>query len=179
MILFLKAFMLISYLLYFSQAIDTTPCSDNSYKIGISTWYAGSMENNSYKVVVIEDDVMLAEIYQTLLQSNGFTVLVANDGRAGADLIKQELPDLVLLDLMLPELSGDQVLFEIRTNEATKNTKVIMLTNISETEAPENLDKLNFSRYIVKANLVSNQLPAICREVIEQNADDAAEYKAL
>lgn len=137
------------------------------------------MDTKQYKVVVVEDDKMLAEIYQTLLNANGFTALVANDGRAGVQLIEQELPDLVLLDLMLPELSGDQVLFELRTNEATRETKVIMLTNISETEAPENLDKLNFSRYIVKANLVSNQLPDICREVIEQTAADSADFKAL
>jgi DNA-binding response OmpR family regulator len=137
------------------------------------------MDTKQYKVVIVEDDKMLAEIYQTLLASNGYTALVANDGRAGADLIKKELPDLVLLDLMLPELSGDMVLYEIRTNEPTKDTKVIMLTNISETEAPEGLDKLGFSRYIVKANLVSNQLPDICREVIEQTPDESAELVAL
>ena len=137
------------------------------------------MSEKQYKVVIVEDDKMLAEIYQTLLASNGFIALVANDGRTGVDLIKKELPDLVLLDLMLPELSGDQVLYEMRTNEPTKDTKVIMLTNISETEAPENLDKLNFSRYIVKANLISNQLPDICREVINQTTEDAAEFKAL
>lgn len=122
---------------------------------------------------------MLAEIYQTLLNSNGYNALVANDGQTGSDLIMKELPDLVLLDLMLPQLSGDQVLYNIRTNADTKDTKVIMLTNISETEAPENLDTLNFSRYIVKANLVSSQLPEICREVIEETSNDSAEYKAL
>lgn len=137
------------------------------------------MDATQPKVVIVEDDKMLAEIYQTLLNANGFTALVANDGRTGADMVKSELPDLVLLDLMLPELSGDMVLYEIRTNEATKDTKVIMLTNISETEAPENLDKLNFSRYIVKANLVSNQLPDICREVLGQSTEEAAALKAL
>lgn len=137
------------------------------------------MDANQPKVVIVEDDKMLAEIYQTLLNANGFNALVANDGRTGADLVKAELPDLVLLDLMLPELSGDMVLYELRTNEPTKDTKVIMLTNISETEAPENLDKLNFSRYIVKANLISNQLPDICREVLTQSPDQEADLKAL
>jgi len=137
------------------------------------------MNNKTYKVVIVEDDLMLAEIYQTLLNSNGYNALVANDGQTGSDLIMKELPDLVLLDLMLPQLSGDQVLYNIRTNADTKDTKVIMLTNISETEAPENLDTLNFSRYIVKANLVSSQLPEICREVIEETSNDSAEFKAL
>lgn len=135
--------------------------------------------NTPYKIVIVEDDVMLAEIYQTLLRSHGYETQVANDGRTGVDLIKQTKPDLVLLDIMLPQLSGDQVLYEMRTDEAAKDIKVIMLTNISETEAPENLEKLNFSRYIVKANLVSNQLPEICREVIEESSDQTAGAKAL
>lgn len=134
---------------------------------------------SSQKIVIVEDDRMLAEIYQTLLSASGFVALVANDGRSGADLVKQEQPDLVLLDIMLPELSGDMVLYEMRSDERTRNTKVIMLTNISETEAPEGLDKLHFSRYIVKANLVSNQLPAICRTVIAETPDQSAEAVAL
>jgi DNA-binding response OmpR family regulator len=143
------------------------------------SWYAKFMDTSQKKVVIVEDDKMLAEIYQTLLASNGFNALVANDGRTGADLIKEEQPDLVLLDLMLPELSGDMVLYEIRSDERTRATKVIMLTNISETEAPEGLDKLGFSRYIVKANLISNQLPDICNEVIAETPDQSAEAVAL
>lgn len=142
-------------------------------------WYAIAMEKPQNTIVIVEDDKMLAEIYQTLLISSGFKVLVANDGRAGVDLILKEVPDLVLLDLMLPELSGDQVLYEMRSSAQCKDTKVIMLTNISETEAPEGLDAMGFSRYIVKANLVSNQLPDICREVINQTPDETAELKAL
>jgi len=143
------------------------------------SWYAKFMDTSQKKVVIVEDDKMLAEIYQTLLSSNGFNALVANDGRTGADLIKEEQPDLVLLDLMLPELSGDMVLYEIRSDERTRATKVIMLTNINETEAPEGLDKLGFSRYIVKANLISNQLPDICNEVIAETPDQSAEAVAL
>ncbi len=137
------------------------------------------MDTNSYKIVLAEDDAALAEIYEALLTVHGFTVKVAHDGQAAVELIKAEVPDLVLLDIMMPKMSGDQVLFEMRSNLATKDTKVIMLTNLSETEAPEHLDTLNFSRYIVKANLVSEQLPQICEEVIAETRDDAAELKAL
>lgn len=117
-------------------------------------------------ICIVEDDTMLAEIYHTMLTAAGFTCFVANDGQQGVDLVQQVIPDLVLLDLMLPQLSGDQVLTQIRGSEWGKDIKVIMLTNISESEAPEGIEKLGFSRYIVKANLVSNQLPAICSEVI-------------
>ena len=110
------------------------------------------------KIVLVEDDKMLAEIYQTRLQLANYDCLVANDGASGLSLIKQELPDLVLLDLMLPMLSGDDVLREMRKNDWGKNTKVLVLTNISESEAPDDLRELSIEGYIVKANLVHNQL---------------------
>ncbi len=132
-----------------------------------------------YTVCIVEDDKMLAEIYQTLLQTAGFTAHVAYDGSAGVQLISETKPDLVLLDLMLPELSGYDVLKQVRATDWGKDLKVIMLTNISETEAPDGLEMLDFSRYIVKANLVSKELPAICTEVIEESAQESVDAKAL
>lgn len=131
------------------------------------------------KVCVIEDDKGLAEIYQTLLSTAGFTVSVANDGAAGLQLIEDVLPDLVLLDLMLPQLSGYDVLKAMRESDWGKDIKVVMLTNISETEAPDGIEQLGFSRYIVKANLVSNKLPDLCAEVIAETHDDSVDIKAL
>jgi DNA-binding response OmpR family regulator len=118
------------------------------------------------KIVLVEDDKMLAEIYQTWLQNAGHTCIVANDGAIGLSLIGKERPDLVLLDLMLPYLSGDEVLAHMRKSDWGRQIKVIFLTNISEAEAPEGLDKLGFERYIVKANLVSNQLPDIVNQTL-------------
>lgn len=118
------------------------------------------------KIVLVEDDSMLAEIYQTRLQLAGYHCIVANDGANGVSFIKQEQPDLVLLDLMLPQISGDEVLKIMRTNEWGKDIKVILLTNISEAEAPAGLEKLKFERYIVKVNLVHNQLAEIVDEIL-------------
>lgn len=131
------------------------------------------------KVCIVEDDKSLAEIYQTLLATAGFTVHVANDGSQGLALVEKELPDLVLLDLMLPELSGYDVLKAMRESDWGKDIKVIMLTNISETEAPEGIERLGFSRYIVKANLVSNKLAELCAEVIDESPQDSVDYNAL
>lgn len=122
------------------------------------------------KVVLVEDDAMLAEIYQTRLQLAKIQCVVANDGMSGLLLIKQELPDLVLLDLMLPQMSGDDILREMRKNDWGKDIKAIFLTNISESEAPEGLDKLKFERYIVKANLVNNELAEIVTETLSSSA---------
>ena len=119
-----------------------------------------------YKIVLVEDDVMLAEIYQTRLTLAGYDCKVANDGLSGLQLVEKELPDLVLLDLMLPQLSGDDILRKMRKTEWGKNMKAIFLTNISESEAPDGIKELRFERYIVKANLVNNQLAEIVAEVL-------------
>ena len=113
------------------------------------------------KIVLVEDDEMLAEIYQTRLELAGHQCLIALDGLTGLALIKKEKPDLALLDLMLPNLSGDQILKNMRESSWGKDIKAIFLTNISESEAPDDIDKLGFDRYIVKANLAHDELAEI------------------
>ncbi len=119
------------------------------------------------KIVLVEDDVMLAEIYQTRLKLAGYNCLVAHDGVTGLSLIEKELPDLALLDLLLPEMSGDEILRQMRKSNWGKAIKAIFLTNISESEAPEGLEDLNFERYIVKADLQNNQLVEIVQQTLE------------
>lgn len=116
-------------------------------------------------IVLVEDDELLSEMYQTALINEGFQCSVAHNGATGLDLINHVQPDLVLLDLMLPEMSGDEVLAKMRSVDRTKNTKVIVMTNISETEAPEQLKNLDFERYIIKANTTLLQVVAIVKEM--------------
>jgi CheY-like chemotaxis protein len=118
------------------------------------------------QIVIVEDDAMLAEIYTTSVTSAGYTTYVAYDGKAGLDMVKQYKPDLVLLDLMLPQMSGEEVLRAIRADEELKNTKVIILTNVSEYEAPEGLKELQFERYLVKANSSPNQVVEIVQQTL-------------
>ena len=120
------------------------------------------------KIVLVEDDAMLAELYQTRLKLAGYDCLVANDGLSGLLLIEKELPDLVLLDLMLPNLSGDDILRRMRATDWGKNVKAIFLTNISESEAPDGIKELGFERYIVKADLANNQLAEIVNETLKE-----------
>lgn len=118
------------------------------------------------KILIAEDDQMLAEIYETRLQLAGYTVLVAHNGLQALNIAHQEAPDLVLLDLMMPQLSGDEVLTQMRQSDWGKDIKTIILTNISEAEAPATLDELDFERYIVKVNLAHNKLAEIVDEVL-------------
>lgn len=121
------------------------------------------------KIVLVEDDEMLAEIYQTRLELAGFTILRANNGLAGLELIQKEIPDLVLLDLMMPIMSGDEVLQAMRESDWGKDIKVIILTNINKAEAPESISELGIEKYIVKVNLTNDELAETVKEVLNQN----------
>ena len=116
-------------------------------------------------VVLVEDDELLSEMYQAALQSEGFQCSVALDGATGLDLVEHVQPDLVLLDLMLPQMSGDEVLARMRQSDRTKDTKVIIMTNISETEAPDLLKTLDFERYIIKANTTLLEVVEIVKQL--------------
>lgn len=125
------------------------------------------MDKSHIKIVVVEDDVMLAEIYQTRIGLIGYTCVVANDGLSGLNLIKNEQPDLILLDLMLPLMSGEDILIAMRGSEWGKELKVLMLTNISEAEAPEGIRSHGIEGYIVKANLSHDDLDKIVIKIVE------------
>lgn len=116
-------------------------------------------------IVLVEDDELLSEMYQAALISEGFQCTVALDGATGFDIVQHVQPDLVLLDLMLPQMSGDEVLAKMRQSDRTKDTKVIIMTNISETEAPDLLKTLDFERYIVKANTTLLEVIEIVKQL--------------
>jgi len=120
------------------------------------------------KIILVEDDEMLAEIYQTRLELAGYECKRANNGMAGLELIQKEIPDLVLLDLMMPIMSGDEVLQAMRQSQWGKDIKVIILTNISEAEAPVGIEELGIEAYIVKANLVHDQLAQTVERVLSE-----------
>lgn len=118
------------------------------------------------KIVVVEDDKMLAEIYQYSLENKGYSVVLAYDGASALTIIESELPNLILLDLMLPQMSGDEVLKHLRESEWGKDLKVIITTNISESEAPDTLRELTFERYLVKADTPPSQLIQIVEQTL-------------
>ncbi|MBA3758123.1 response regulator [Candidatus Saccharibacteria bacterium] len=118
------------------------------------------------KIAIIEDDISLADMYKIKLESAGYECIVAYDGQAGLDMIYTTKFDLVLLDLMLPQMTGSEVLANYRKTENGKDTKVIILTNISEYEAPDGLYELGILRYMVKANYTPSQVVVVVQEAL-------------
>ena len=116
------------------------------------------MTNKNKKILLVEDDDFLVDIYTTKLYQAGFTVDVAKDGEQALSKIKEEKPDLVLLDIVLPKIDGWQVLKKIKTDPKTKDVKVVVLSNLSEKEVLEKLKDVSFDKYLLKASHTPSQL---------------------
>jgi two-component system alkaline phosphatase synthesis response regulator PhoP len=113
----------------------------------------------SKKILIIEDDNMISSMYKTKLTQDGYEVFVAANGAQGLDLAMQEHPDLILLDIILPQLDGFSVLQELKSNKAsTKDIPVIMLTNLSTEEDKDKGAKFGATDYLVKASLTPSQV---------------------
>ena len=84
------------------------------------------------KIAIIEDDPVISQMYRMKFEADGFDVQLANNGKRGVALVEAFSPDIILLDLQMPEMSGDEALAEIRKKSESKNTPVIILTNLGE-----------------------------------------------
>lgn len=118
------------------------------------------------KIVIVEDDKPIAEMYKFKLETAGFRTSVAFDGVEGLVVIEEQSPDLILLDLRMPVMSGDEMLEKLRQTDWGASIRVIILTNISRDEAPRSLGLLNVDRYIVKAHHTPQQVLDIIKEVL-------------
>lgn len=118
------------------------------------------------KITIVEDEPAICDMYKMKLTLQGFDVSVAQDGKEGLRVIKENKPDLILLDLRMPVMSGDEMLEKLRQTKWGADIRVVILTNISRDEAPHNLRLLNIDRYIVKAHHTPTQVVDVVREIL-------------
>jgi DNA-binding response OmpR family regulator len=119
-----------------------------------------------FKIAIVEDDKAIQLMYKMKLEREGYEVKLASDGLYGLKVAEEFRPDLVLLDLRMPIMDGAEMLEKLRATSWGSNMRVIVLTNISKSEAPQSLRFLNVDRYIVKANYTPTQVTAIIKEVL-------------
>ncbi len=119
------------------------------------------------KIVIVEDNDSLADIYKTRLEAIGYICFVAHDGLEALSVIERERPSLVLLDLMLPKLAGDQILTILRTNDWGKDIKVLVISNLNEVDAPAGLREQGIEGYAVKANLSNDQIDKLVDNILK------------
>lgn len=110
------------------------------------------------KIAIIEDDQAIAQMYRIKFEAEGFEVETAENGVLGLQLIENMRPDIVLCDLMMPEMNGDEMLEKLRATDFGKDLPVIILTNMGEQEAPAIVTQLNVRRFIVKADMTPRQV---------------------
>lgn len=110
------------------------------------------------KIAIVEDDQAIREMYRIKFETEGYEVVVAENGKRGLELVEATKPDLVLLDLMMPEMTGEEMLTRVRATDWGKDMKVIVLTNVSQDEIMVAIDKLRVSDFIVKAHFTPQQV---------------------
>lgn len=118
------------------------------------------------KIAIVEDDITISQMYRMKFEAEGYEVEVANGGITGLELVKDMNPDMVLLDLMMPDMNGDEMLEKMRKEPWGKNIKVIILTNMGEQEAPPKLKGLNTLDFIVKAEMTPRQVADIVKKYL-------------
>ena len=118
------------------------------------------------KIAIIEDDSVINQMYRMKFEADGFDVQVADNGKSGIELVKSYQPDIILLDLQMPEMNGDAALAHIRSQEWGKHVPVIILTNLGIEEAPKSLKDLDVKSYVVKAEMTPSQVVSRVKEVL-------------
>jgi len=118
------------------------------------------------KIMLVEDDNNLREIYEARLLAEGYEIVSAKDGEEALALAVKERPDLIISDVMMPKISGFDMLDILRSTPETKDTKVIMMTALSQAEDKNRADKLGADRYLVKSQVTLEDVAKVAREVL-------------
>lgn len=119
------------------------------------------------QILLVEDDPFLIDIYTTRLKEAGFAVVVALDGQEALNKIKKEKPDLVLLDIVLPQIDGWEILREIKSDQNLKDLPVIILSNLGQKEEVEKGVTLGASRYLIKAHYTPSEVVAEIKKILK------------
>ena len=116
------------------------------------------------KIAIIEDDPAISQMYRFKFEADGYDVETAENGKLGLDLAKNMKPDIILLDLMMPEMNGDEMLALMRKTAWGKDIKVVILTNKGEQEIPAGVKDLGVSAVILKADMTPRQVAEVVQK---------------
>ncbi len=118
------------------------------------------------KIAIIEDDAVISQMYRMKFEADGFEVQLANNGERGVAMVESFVPDLILMDLQMPQMGGAEALSIIRKKPWGKDIPVIILTNLGEEESPKEIRSLGIDSYIVKAELTPRQVVQRVKEAL-------------
>ena len=118
------------------------------------------------KVAIVEDDQAISQMYRFKFEAEGYNVETAENGKLGLGLAESMMPDIILLDLMMPEMNGDEMLEKMRATDWGKDIKVVVLTNKGEQEIPDKVRQLNVAAVILKANMTPRQVAELVKKLL-------------
>lgn len=118
------------------------------------------------KVLIVEDDPMLVEIYSKKFELSGFEVSLASSGTEAISKAQEVHPDVILLDLVLPEIDGFGALKKIREDKSLDNTKIIISSNLSQEDERQKAEDLGANGFITKANFTPQEMVDKVRDII-------------
>jgi DNA-binding response OmpR family regulator len=122
------------------------------------------------KILIIEDDRYISKMYQLKLSLEGYEVQVAENGREGVDKVKEFMPDIILLDILMPELDGFEVLKIVKSDDATKDIPVLIMSNLGQEDHVDKGMKLGAIGYIVKSQYTPSKVVEKIKSVISEKA---------
>lgn len=123
-------------------------------------------EKEKVKILIIEDDSFLLSMYATKFELENFEVVTAEDGEKGLKMAIKEMPAIILLDILLPKMNGFEVLKNLKENFATKEIKVILLTNLSQRGEVEQGLEMGAVDYLIKAHFMPSEVVEKVKKIL-------------
>ncbi|MFH0969466.1 MAG: response regulator [Patescibacteria group bacterium] len=109
-------------------------------------------------ILLVEDDSFVSDIYQTKISAEGFDIVLAENGLEAMKKLEEKVPDLILLDIVMPYMDGIEVLKKIKAEEKLKKIPVILLTNLSEKEKIEEALEMGADDYLIKSHFTPSEV---------------------
>lgn len=125
------------------------------------------MSNTKKTILLVEDDIFVSDIYQTKLGQEGFQVLVAENGMEAVKKLESSIPDLILLDIVMPYMDGMEVLRKLKERKEWKDIPVMLLTNLSDKEKVDEGMGLGASDYLIKSHFTPSEVVAKVRTLLK------------
>ena len=116
------------------------------------------MSDGKIKVLLVEDDKMIIDMYTLKFNQEGYDIVQAENGKDGLALAKKNITDIILLDIILPQMDGFTVLKELKADDSTKNIPVVLLTNLGQDGDVKKGLELGAKDYLIKANFTPSQV---------------------
>ena len=117
-----------------------------------------TIRSNSKKILIIEDEEMISGMYRIELENNGYLVSTADNGERGIDMAIDQVPDLIILDLLMPNVNGFSVLQQLKSGERTKKIPIIILTNYGSDENKLKAERSGAAEFLGKADYTPREV---------------------